>query len=90
MHWKELRRMVGDPSVCTHQQFFNSLPNNNCFELNQIQSICRRQTNVVKILISASERVENVVGKGEIAGYHNVFKSFFLRVVKSLDRVVKS
>ena len=37
-------------------------------------------------------RVENIVGKGENAGFHNVFpqcfqKAFFLRVIKSWDCV---
>ena len=37
-----------------------------------------------------SDRIENVMEKGENAGYHNVFEGYFLRVVKSWDCAVKA
>ena len=40
-------------------------------------------------MISVFDRVGNIVGKGENAGYHSVSKSFFSRDVKSRDCVVK-
>ena len=52
--------------------------------------------NVTEKLKFDLERVENIMGKGENAGYqhfhlfHNVFKGFLNRVVKSRDCVVKS
>ena len=36
------------------------------------------------------DRVENIIGKGENDGNHDVFKNLFLWVAKSRDGVVKS
>ena len=43
----------------------NSFTNDKIFSLVQIESICRRQ----KMMIFVLDRVENIVGKGENAGY---------------------
>ena len=52
---------------------------------------------VAKIMISVFDRRHNIVGKGKNAGYQQFSpfptmfsKDFFPRVIKSLDRVVKS
>ena len=67
--------------------------------LDQIESInfADAKLNAGKIKISAFERIENIVGKGENAGYQHFplfptlfSKGFFFRVVKSQDCVVKS
>ena len=41
------------------------------FVLDQIQSNCRLQINVSKIVISVLDRVKNIVGKWENAGYQH-------------------
>ena len=42
-------------------------------------------------MISIFDRVENIVGKGEKASYHNVFKDLFLRVFNFLpnDKILE-
>ena len=57
-----------------HLSVLHSLPNK-FFVLDQIHSICRQQINVAKIMISVSDQVENIVGKGENAGYQHFFFS---------------
>ena len=39
-----------------------------------LKAVADDKMNVTQKLIFALERVENIVGKGENAGYHNVFK----------------
>ena len=41
------------------------------FGYDQIESICRRQLYVAKVMISPFDKVENTVGKGENAGYQH-------------------
>ena len=52
--------------------------------------------NVAKMMISVFDAVENIMGKGENAGYQHFllftwcFQKLCFRVVKTLDCVVKS
>ena len=62
------------------------------FRLVQIESICRKQINVTKMLGFVLERIGNIVGKGENAGnqhfllFPQCFQIlFFPRVVKAQD-----
>ena len=72
-----------------------TLPNEENLE-SKLKAFEDDMINFIEMIISLSYRVENIVGKGENAGYqyfssfHNVFKSFFFRVIKSQDCVVKS
>ena len=60
--------------------FINPFPHDKIFGPDQIESICRQQIKCNKNGNSVFDRVENIVGKGEIAGTsnfsfsHNVFK----------------
>ena len=54
------------PYLFTKRQFFR---------LFQIESICRRQNKVAQKLKIVSERIENIVGKGENAGYQHFLLS---------------
>ena len=73
----------------------NSLPNNKFLDQSNFKAFADNILYVVQIMICVSYMVENIVGKGENAGYHifsfshNVFKGLFVRVVKSQDCVVK-
>ena len=48
--------------------------------------------NLAKVIISACDRIENILGKGENAGYQHflLYLQCFKRVVKGRDSVVKS
>ena len=63
---------------------FNPLPNGKILDWSKLKTFADDKINVAEITISLSDGVENIVGKGENAGY------FFPRVVKRWDCVVKS
>ena len=69
---------------------FNSSPNNKFLDWSKSIPFVDNKTNVPQKLKFVLEGIENIVGKGENAGYHNGLKSFFFRVIKSCDCVVKS
>ena len=64
------------------------LPDNKILEWSKLKAFADDKLNVTKMVISVLDRVENIVGKGEIACTsnfsfsHNVFKGFFPRGVK--------
>ena len=70
------------PQFFPRQQYFrsfasdnvNSLPNDKILDMTKLKVFTDDKINVAQIMISVSDRVENIVGKGENAGYHNVFK----------------
>ena len=64
---------------------FHSIPKNKFLDWTKFKS------NVAKSMISIFDRVENIVGKGEKASYHNVFKDLFLRVFNFLpnDKILE-
>ena len=53
----------------------NSLPNDKILEWTKLKAIADDKIDVAKIMISVYNWVENIVGKGENAGY-NVFQKF--------------
>ena len=50
---------------------FNSLPNNNFLDWTIFKAFADDKLNVAKIMMYVFERVENIVGKGENAGYQH-------------------
>ena len=75
---------------------FNSLPNDKILDQSKLKAFADDKIDFVEMMIYILDMVENTVGKGENAGYQHFLlflqfsKAFFLRVVKSLDCVVKS
>ena len=74
----------------------NSLPDDKIVDWSKLKAFADNKINVAEMMISLPDMIENIVGKGENAGYsifsfsHNVFsKDLFFRVVKSRDCVVK-
>ena len=61
----------------------------------KLKAFADNKMNVAKMMIFSSERVENIVGKGENAGYQHFllfpqcFQKAFFFVIKSQDCVVK-
>ena len=54
----------------------NSLPNEKIMDCIKIKGFADDKLIVVKRMISTYDMIENIVGKGENAGYHhNVFKT---------------
>ena len=47
--------------------YFNSLPNNKILNQCKLKAFTDDKLNVTKMKISVFDRVENIVGKGEIA-----------------------
>ena len=77
--------------------FTNPLPNDKILALTNLKAFADNKFNIAEMIISVCDRVENIVGKGENAGYQHFSpfstkfsKEFFLRVVKSQDCVLKS
>ena len=65
--------------------------------MTKLKAFADDRVNEAQMMISAFDRVEKILGKGENAGHHHFssfhtmfLKGFFLTVVKSLDCVVKS
>ena len=59
--------------------------------MTKLKTFAGDKINVSEILKFVFGRVENIVVKGESAGYPTMFsKAFYLRVVNSLDCMVKS
>ena len=76
---------------------FNSLPNDKFLDWSNVKELADNKIDVTEILKFLVGRVENIVGKGENAGYQHfllfstVFsKGFITRVVKGQDCVVKN
>ena len=69
----------------------NSLPNDKFLDWSKLKAFADDKINVIENLKFVLGWVENIVGKGENAGFPMMFsKDFFVRVVKSRDCVVKS
>ena len=70
---------------------FSSLPNDKMFDRSKLKAFADDTIKVAKIMIFVFDGVENIVGKGENAGYQHFllfpqsFQDFLLRVVKSWD-----
>ena len=61
----------GSISLCTK---INSLPNDKIVDWSKMKAFADDKIHVTEKLKLVLERLENIVGKGENAGYHNVFK----------------
>ena len=70
--------------------FINPSPNNKFLDWSNLKELAHKTINMIVKLKFVLGRVENIMGKGENAGYHGWLKGFFPRIVKSLDEVVKS
>ena len=47
----------------------NSLPNNKILDWSKLKAFAVKNFNIAKTMISVCDRIENIVGKGENAGY---------------------
>ena len=52
-------------------QAFNSLPNNNIFDMIKLKTFAVNKLNVAIVMNSLFDRVESTLGKGENAGYQH-------------------
>ena len=65
--------------MLTYPGFFNPLPDNKIFDQTKLIAFADNKLNVTKLIFSVFDKVENIVGKGEIACTsnfsfsHNVF-----------------
>ena len=50
---------------------FNSLPNNKILDVTKLKAFADDKIKVAQMLISIFDRIENIVGKGENAGYQH-------------------
>ena len=62
---------------------FNPLPDENSLGLPKLKAFADNKLNINQNVKVVFHRKENILGKEENAGYHNVFKGFFLQCVKS-------
>ena len=74
---------------------FNSLPNNKILDWSKVKAFADDKFKVAETRISVFDRVENIVGKGENAGYQHflLFPQCFQKaswVIKCQDYVVRS
>ena len=76
---------------------YNSLPNDKILDRSKLKAFADDKINVTEKLKFVLGRIENILGKGENAGYQHFLlfpkcfqKPPFFRVVKSRDCVVKS
>ena len=68
----------------------NSLINNKILDWCELKAFADNKIDVNENLKFDLGQVENMGGKGENAGYHNVSKALCFKVLKSQDCVVKS
>ena len=63
------------------ETMFNPLPHDKILDLTKLKAFADDKINVAKMMISVSDRVENIVGKGENAGYQHflLFSQYFQR-----------
>ena len=50
---------------------FNSLPNDIILDWSKLKAFANDKIKIAEMMISLSDRVENIVGKGENAGYQH-------------------
>ena len=72
----------------------NSLPNDKILDVTKLKAFAEYNIYVGQMMISVSDRVENIVRKGENAGYQHFLllspcfqKAFFLGVIKSQEEL---
>ena len=70
---------------------FNPFPNDKILDQTKLKAFADQKLNVTKMIISVFDRVENIVGKGEIACTsnfffsHNVFKRLLSQICQKLS-----
>ena len=52
-------------------EWFNPLPNDKILAWSKLKAFADNKLDVVKMMISLLDRVENTYGKGENSGYHH-------------------
>ena len=64
--------------------FFNFLPNDKILDRSKLKAFPDDKTKLLKKMIFVFDRVENIVGKGENAGYQHflLFPHFFQKAFK--------
>ena len=55
----------------TADKYINSLPNGTILDWTKFKAFANDKLNVAKIMISVLDRAENIVGKGDNAGYQH-------------------
>ena len=84
-------------SLTSHlSELIKPFPNNKILDRSKLKALADDKIKVLKMIIFVLDRVENIVGKGENAGYKHFLlfpqcfqKVYFLGVVKSRDCVAK-
>ena len=62
---------------------FNSLPKDNILDFTKLKAFAHNKITEAQMMISVLDNVENIVGKGENAGYQQCFqKASFLGSLK--------
>ena len=69
-----LQVLCGQYEPCSVKKGLNPLPNDKILDRSNLKAFTDDISNVVQMMICVTDLVENIVGKGEIADYHNVFK----------------
>ena len=86
-----------DPSIISQldcynvsQRSSNSLPNNKILDWTKLKAFANDKLDSAKVMISVYNRVENIVGKGENAGYQHflLFPQYFQNVSFSRSLIV--
>ena len=67
--------------IYSSKRVFNSLANDVFLDWSKLKAFADDKSYVTEKLKFVLEKVENIVGKGENAGNHNVFKRILFRVV---------
>ena len=83
--------------LCQRFTIFISLPNNKILDWFKLKAFAYDKINAAEMMISLSDRVENIAGKGENAWYQHFLlflqsfqKGFSFRDVISQDCFIKS
>ena len=78
-------------------EWVNSLPDYKFLDLSKLKAFSDEKIDVRENMKFVLGSMENIVGKGEIAGYQHFLlfpqcfqKGYFLKIVKSQDCVVKN
>ena len=71
-------------SVLLQQVVFNPFPRDRILDQTKLKAFADDKLNVTKMIISVCDKLENIVGKGEIACISNFSFSFSHYVFKSL------
>ena len=56
---------------CCSKTGLNSLPTGEIFDMTKLKAFANHKINVARMMIAVLDRVDNIVGKGENAGYQH-------------------